>query len=73
MSGWVGVLVVGMVVLVIGVQGAIRLLVDHGNRGLVGWMPGGFGGALVADLVLVLGGAALAWLGDTRRTKAESR
>ncbi|MFE1029606.1 hypothetical protein ACFW5I_34535 [Streptomyces sp. NPDC058818] len=32
----------GVTLLVLGVQGTIRLLIDHGDAGLLGWMPGGF-------------------------------
>jgi hypothetical protein len=69
---WVGVLIAGMVVVVLGGQGAIRLLIDHDNRGLTGWMPGGFAGALVADVVLVVIGLTLARLGDARRDKTSA-
>jgi hypothetical protein len=70
MGKWIGVLVVGMVLLVLGAQGGIRLLADHDNRGLVEWAPGGFGGALAVDIVLVLLGMGLAAWGDARRKKA---
>ncbi|MBB5981247.1 hypothetical protein [Kribbella solani] len=66
---WTGVLVVGMVVVAIGGQGAIRLLIDHDNRGLVDWMPGGFTGALLADLALVLIGLILGGIAGARRPK----
>lgn len=33
---------VGVALLVLGAQGAIRLLADHDNAGLLGWLPGGF-------------------------------
>ncbi|MGZ0147393.1 hypothetical protein ACXJJ3_09995 [Kribbella sp. WER1] len=65
---WTGLLVVGMVVLAIGGQGAIRLLIDHDNRGLMNWLPGGFTGALVADLALVVIGLALGAVAGARRT-----
>ncbi|GHH45981.1 hypothetical protein GCM10018773_36500 [Streptomyces candidus] len=32
----------GMALLVIGAQVAIRQFVDHDNAGLLGWLPGGF-------------------------------
>ncbi|ALG86367.1 hypothetical protein [Gordonia phthalatica] len=67
MGKWVTVQIVGVALFVIGIQGAIRVLVDHSNRGLVSWIPSGFGGALTADVVLVVVGSALAWLGDVRR------
>ncbi|GAA2821741.1 hypothetical protein GCM10010522_44230 [Kribbella solani] len=58
-----------MVVVAIGGQGAIRLLIDHDNRGLVDWMPGGFTGALLADLALVLIGLILGGIAGARRPK----
>lgn len=69
MGKWVAVQVVGMVVLAVGAQGAIRVLLDHSDRGLVSW-AGGFGAALVGDLVLVVVGGALAWWGDAKRRTA---
>ncbi|MFF0270263.1 hypothetical protein [Kribbella sp. NPDC004536] len=66
---WTGVLVAAMVVVAIGGQGAIRLLINHNNRGLMGWFPGGFTGALLADLALVAIGVTLAAVADARRPK----
>lgn len=67
MNRWVAVLVLGMVALVVGAQGVIRLLVDPSDRGLMVWVPGGTAGAIAANAVLVLVGAGLAALGDRRR------
>ncbi|HYI57031.1 MAG TPA: hypothetical protein VEX66_02610 [Microlunatus sp.] len=53
-------LVLGMVLLVVAGQGAIRLLIDHDNAGVLGWVPGGFVVQLVVYLVLLAGGVALA-------------
>jgi uncharacterized membrane protein HdeD (DUF308 family) len=53
-------LVVGMILLVVGAQGAIRLLVDHQNGGLLSWFPGGFAGQLTGYLVLAAAGLLLA-------------
>jgi len=33
--------VLGMVLTAVGAQGAIRLLIDHGNVGLLGWLGAG--------------------------------
>jgi hypothetical protein len=38
---------VGAVLTVLGAQGAIRLLLDHGNTGLLTWLGAGFAGTLV--------------------------
>lgn len=70
MGKWITVQVIGMVLLVVGAQGAIRALVNHADRGVVSWLPGGFGTALTVDIVLVVVGGALAWLGDARRREA---
>ncbi|GEE01756.1 hypothetical protein nbrc107696_22020 [Gordonia spumicola] len=67
MSKWLALQIAGMVILTVGVHGLIRVLIDHANRGLVSWMPGGFAGALTADVVLIVLGGALAWLGEARR------
>ncbi|MEU9486259.1 hypothetical protein [Streptomyces decoyicus] len=53
--------IIGAAVMVVFAQGAIRLLVDHGNTGLLGGLGGGFAltlavyGALVAAGVLLTG------------------
>ncbi|MFI9814956.1 hypothetical protein [Saccharothrix variisporea] len=64
--------VLGMVVLVVSAQGAIRLLVDHSNTGLLSWLPGGFPAVLAVYLVAVVAGAALAWWSHDR-AKARGR
>ena len=56
----VPLLILGMVLLVLGAQGGIRLLSDHENAGILGWLPGGFGVQLACYVVLVVVGAALA-------------
>ena len=53
-------LVLGMVLLVVGAQGAIRLLVDHNNAGLLGLLPGGFAVQLTGYLVITTVGIVLA-------------
>ncbi len=63
---------IGAVVMVLFAQGAIRLLVDHGDTGLLGWLGGGFGVALTAHLALVAVGVLLTgWSHD--RAKALGR
>ncbi|WP_250034843.1 hypothetical protein [Paractinoplanes maris] len=62
------VLVMGMVLLVVGAQGAIRQLLDHDNAGLLGWLPGGFGVQLTGHVVLALAGLLLAGWGSRRAT-----
>ena len=58
--GRVVVLVLGMVLLVLGAQGGIRLLVDPGDGGILGWLPGGSAGQLGGFAVLAVAGAVLA-------------
>jgi membrane protein implicated in regulation of membrane protease activity len=66
------VLIAGMVLLVVGAQGAIRLLVDHDDAGLLGWVPGGFGVQLAGFLVAALIGAVLARRGSARVRQADA-
>lgn len=68
------VLVAGMLLLVLGAQGAIRLLVDHGNAGWLSWVPGGFGIWLTVDLIAVVVGGVLASWGSqkVKQAKAEA-
>ncbi|MGW4842281.1 hypothetical protein [Nocardia brasiliensis] len=62
-NAWIGVQVVGMVVLVASAQAVIRLLIDHRKSqlwGLFDWMPGGWLGELAGLVVLAALGAVLA-------------
>lgn len=52
--------ILGMAFLVLGGQGAIRQLVDHGNAGLLGWLPGGFAVGITVHVVAAAIGAGLA-------------
>ncbi|RSN62276.1 hypothetical protein [Actinomadura sp. WAC 06369] len=64
--------VAGMLLLVLGAQGAIRLIADHDAAGLLGGMPGGFPAALVVHLAGTLAGILLAgWANG--RAKAGGR
>ncbi|GAA2669418.1 hypothetical protein [Streptomyces lunalinharesii] len=58
--------VTGMVLVGIAGQGAIRLLVDHGNTGLLGWLGGGFPVLLTGYLAAVAAGVLLAGWSHTR-------
>ncbi|GAA0266271.1 hypothetical protein GCM10009539_61320 [Cryptosporangium japonicum] len=66
-------LVVGMVLVAVGAQGAIRLVVDHDDAGLLGWVPGGFWVRLACYLVaVVVGLGAAAWgAPKTQRTNRD--
>jgi hypothetical protein len=64
--------IVGTVLLVVSGQGAIRLLIDHSDTGLLTWLPGGFPAALAVYLATALGGATLAGWGYDR-AKARGR
>ncbi|MEU4426186.1 hypothetical protein AB0F81_36665 [Actinoplanes sp. NPDC024001] len=58
--GHVAALVIGLILLVVGAQGAIRLLVDHDNGGILRWVPGGFAVQLTCFVVMAVGGLFLA-------------
>ncbi|WP_336211820.1 hypothetical protein [Nonomuraea sp. LPB2021202275-12-8] len=62
----VTVLIMGMLLLVLGVQGAIRLLADHDDAGLLGWLPGGFAAWLACYAVAAVAGALLAGWGGKK-------
>jgi hypothetical protein len=64
--------IVGAVLVVVGGQGAIRLLVDHGNTGLLGGLGAPFAVNLITYLTAVLFGLIVAgWAHD--RAKALGR
>jgi hypothetical protein len=60
------------VLLVLGAQGAIRLVVDHGDAGLLRWVPGSFWMRLVCYLVATVAGVGLATWGARRAKRAGS-
>lgn len=62
----VTVLIIGMLLLVLGAQGAIRLLADHDNAGLLAWLPGGFAVWLACYAVAAIAGALLAGWGSKK-------
>jgi hypothetical protein len=70
--GRVVVLVLGMVLLVLGAQGGIRLLVDHDNAGVLQWLPGGFAAQLGCFGLMTLLGAALAAAGGSETGRRSS-
>ncbi|MDR2279647.1 MAG: hypothetical protein LBE07_02195 [Gordonia sp. (in: high G+C Gram-positive bacteria)] len=53
-------LVVGVGLVVLGVQGAIRMVVNHENAGLLGWVPGGFVAQIAVYIAAAAVGAAMA-------------
>jgi hypothetical protein len=63
----VATLVVGMLLLVLGAQGGIRLMADHADAGLLGWLPGGFAVPLACYAVMTVVGALLAARGSKAR------
>ncbi|GAA3489037.1 MULTISPECIES: hypothetical protein [Streptomyces] len=64
--------IIGAVLVVVGGQGAIRLLIDHDNTGLLGGLGAPFTVNLVTYLTAVLFGVILAgWAHD--RAKALGR
>ncbi|MEU4247648.1 hypothetical protein AB0F15_09575 [Amycolatopsis sp. NPDC026612] len=66
-------LIAGMVLLVLGAQGGIRLLADHADAGLIGRLPGGFPVWLSCYGVLTLAGVLLAGWGSRGVKQAEDR
>lgn len=52
--------ILGVALVVLGGQGAIRLLVDHDDAGLLGRLPGGFAVGITVHLVAVVIGAVVA-------------
>ncbi|MGW2224046.1 hypothetical protein [Streptomyces formicae] len=60
----------GMALLVIGAQGAIRQLVDHDNVGLLGWLPGGFAASITVYVLAVVIGAIIAGRANDARKAA---
>ncbi|CAL9328358.1 hypothetical protein SUDANB15_00017 [Streptomyces sp. enrichment culture] len=52
----------GVVLLALGAQGAIRQLIDHDKAGLLGWLPGGFAaGITIYVLAIVIGAVVAGW------------
>ncbi|MFD9635983.1 hypothetical protein [Streptomyces violascens] len=51
--------IVGAIVMTLFAQNAIRLLIDHDNRGLLGWVPAGFWALLCAYAVVIAAGVIL--------------
>ncbi|WP_406637817.1 hypothetical protein [Amycolatopsis sp. WGS_07] len=72
-GGYSAVQIAGMVITVVCAQAAIRSFFDHDARQLWGafdWVPGGWGGQLVALLILTLAGMLLAgWAHDRAKAK----
>ncbi|WP_106396731.1 hypothetical protein [Actinocorallia populi] len=62
--------VVGMVLLVLGAQGGIRLLADRDDAGLLGPVADGFAPLITGYVVIALAGALLAGWGASRTKKA---
>ncbi|MFF3957167.1 hypothetical protein ACFYY1_28700 [Streptomyces sp. NPDC001890] len=50
----------GVVLFVLGAQGAIRQLADHDNAGLLGWLPGGFAVGVTVHVLVAVAGAVVA-------------
>lgn len=51
--------ILGAVAMVVFSQGLFRLLFHHDDRGLLGWLPGGFVPALLAHVALIAAGVTL--------------
>ncbi|MFF9139867.1 hypothetical protein ACF09G_20155 [Streptomyces albogriseolus] len=59
----------GVVLLALGGQGAIRQLIDRDNAGLLGWLPGGFAASItVYILAVVIGVVVAGWAHAAAKT-----
>lgn len=68
-NAWIGLQIVGMVVMVASAQAVLRLLIDHRKSqvwGLLDWVPGGWGGQLAVLLLLAAAGGVLAERSNNR-------
>ncbi|MCO4695736.1 hypothetical protein LRR80_01787 [Streptomyces sp. RO-S4] len=63
----------GVALVVLGGQGAIRLLVDHDNTGLLAWLPGGFAAGVTVHFVAVAVGAVVAGWAHSRAKEVGRR
>ena len=52
--------ILGMVLLVVAGQGAIRLIVDHDDAGILDWVGGGFVVRLIVYVAVAAAGVGLA-------------
>ncbi|MER0244993.1 hypothetical protein AAHZ94_23965 [Streptomyces sp. HSW2009] len=60
----------GVVLLVLGAQGAIRQLVNHDDAGLLSWLPGGFAAGITVHILAAVVGVAIASRARTAATAA---
>lgn len=51
--------ILGAVLMCFSAQGLIRLLIDHGHTGVLGWLPGSFAVLLAAYVAALAGGVLL--------------
>ncbi|GAA3145403.1 hypothetical protein ACFQ0X_23630 [Streptomyces rectiviolaceus] len=58
--------ILGAVLMCFSAQALIRLLIDHDNTGLLGWLPDGFALLLIAYVMTVTVGVLLTGWGHTR-------
>ncbi|MFI5803637.1 hypothetical protein [Streptomyces sp. NPDC051561] len=65
--------VLGMILLALGAQGAIRKIIDHEYGGLLSWMPGGLGPALAVYVLAAMGGLAAAGWAHSKAKAAGRR
>lgn len=65
-------LVAGLVLLVLGVQGGIRLIADQENAGLLEWVPGGFAAQLSVYAVAAVAGVLLAGVNSAKSKRAKA-
>jgi hypothetical protein len=64
-------LILGVAMFVLGVQDAIRLLIDNSQSSLFSWIPGEFSLYISLDIALAIGGAILAGYASRKAKSAQ--
>lgn len=64
MSRFIVAQIAGVALVVLGGQALVRLLFNHADGGLLGFLPGGFPVWAGANIILLVAGAALALWGQ---------
>lgn len=65
--------ILGVALVVLGGQGVVRQLVDHGNAGLLGRLPGGFAASVTVHVAAVAIGAVVSGRARSKAKAARRR